>query len=88
MSVCEVEKIHRRPIGRTHCFPAIRIALQLKSGEVGAIVLIEANGEAGQLKIKGIVVAYPAEWPIVHHYRTGIPPPDLGSLAKLVELQV
>ena len=88
VSVCEVEKIHRRTIGRTHCFPAIRIALQLNSGEVGAIVLIETNGEAGQRKIKGIGVAYPREWPIVHHYRTVIPPPDLGGLAKLVQLQV
>ena len=86
VSRCEVEKVLRRPIGGVDVYPAIRIALHLKDGEVGAILLLETGGKPGQRKIEGIAVAYSGDWPIVHHYRTVIPPPDLEGFARLMEV--
>ncbi len=81
----EVEVVHRKSTSTKQMNPSIRIAMHTSSGEVGAIILIETNGEAGKRKVKRIAVAYQGEWPIAHHYRTVIPPPNLEGLKSLVK---
>jgi len=83
----EVEKIYRKSSDREGYNPVIRIALHVgDEDEVGAIVLIDTGVEAGKRNVKNIAVAYDGEWPITYHYRTLIPPPDIGGLKAMIKV--
>ena len=80
----EVEMVYRKPTSGKHMYPVIRITMHLADGGPGAMVLIETGSEAGNRKAKNVAVVYQREWPVAHHYRTIIGPPDLKELKGVV----
>lgn len=58
--------------------------LQEKDENVVAVMLIDLSRDGPNPRVKLICTIYPGEFPITHHHRRMIPPPDLSDLEELV----
>ncbi len=76
-----VENVNR--LSHQRKIPAIRVALHLDDGELGASLITDRSVKSG--RTKQVRVVYEGECPITHHYRETGPPTDLEGLKELVK---